>query len=51
MKLELFIGAITLFFALNTYYDGKLLNILKSYQKYYKISLFLFIGLCVYFYI
>ena len=48
MKLELFILGITLFVIANTYFDGKLINKLKSYQKYYKITLFAFIGLCVY---
>ena len=51
MKLELFIGVITLFLIANTYYDGKLVNKLKSYEKYYKIALFAFIGLCIYLYI
>ena len=48
MKLEIFILGITLFFIANTYLDGNLINKLKSYQKYYKIALFAFIGLCVY---
>lgn len=51
MKLELFIGSITLFLIANTYYDGKIISRLKSYQKHYKIALFAFIGFCVYIYI
>ena len=51
MKLELFIAGITLFFILNIYYDGKILGVLKSYQKYYKMAFFVFVGLCVYLYI
>ncbi len=51
MKLEIFIIGITIFLIANTYYDGKLINKLKSYQKYYKIILFAFIGLCVYLYL
>jgi hypothetical protein len=51
MKLELLILGITGFVIANTYFDGKLINKLKSYQKYYKIALFAFIGLCVYLFI
>ena len=51
MKLELFILIITIIVIANTYYDGRLFNKLKSYQKYYKIILFAFIGLCVYLYL
>ena len=48
MKLELLIILITLFFALDTYYNGKYLNILKSFKKYYKIAFILFTGLSIY---
>ena len=51
MKLEILILGITIFFVANTYYDGKLINKLKSYQKYYKIIMFSFIGLCIYLYL
>jgi 5-methylcytosine-specific restriction endonuclease McrA len=47
MKIELLIIGITIFVLLNTYFDGKLVNKLKSYTKYYKMALFAFIGLCV----
>ena len=48
MKLELIILIITIFVLANTYYEGTLFNKLKHYQKYYKMTLFAFIGLCVY---
>ena len=51
MKLELIIFLITIFVLANTYFEGKLLNKLKQYQKYYKMALFAFIGLCVYLFI
>ena len=51
MKLELFIGAIVLLCGANIYYDGKIMNFLKSYQKHYKIAIIGFVGLCVYLYI
>ena len=35
--MKLLIIIITLFFIVNTYYDGKYLDILKSWTKYYKI--------------
>ena len=51
MKLELFIAAIVLLCGANIYYEGKIMNFLKSYQKYYKIAFIAFVGICVYFYI
>ena len=48
MKFELLIIVITIFLALNTYYDGKYVNILKSFKKYYKIVFILFAGLSTY---
>ena len=51
MKLELFIGICVLGFMANIYYEGKLLAQLKSYQKYYKMAIIAFVGLCVYLYI
>ena len=48
MKFEILIIIITLFLVLNTYYDGKYLNILKSFKKYYKIIFILFTGLSTY---
>jgi 5-methylcytosine-specific restriction endonuclease McrA len=49
MKLELIILVVTGFFIANTHSDGKYLEKLKSYKKYYKMALYGFIGLCVYF--
>jgi 5-methylcytosine-specific restriction enzyme A len=54
MKLELLIGGITLFIIANIYYDGKLINIIKSYNKFdkfYQMGLMAFFGLCFYLYI
>tara|TARA_B100000902_G_scaffold395134_1_gene453032 strand:+ start:6403 stop:7002 length:600 start_codon:yes stop_codon:yes gene_type:complete len=51
MKLELFIGAIVLICGANIYFEGKIMNFLKSYQKHYKIAIIAFVGLCVYLYI
>lgn len=48
MKLELLIIGVTLFFIVNTYLDGKLIQYMKNWKKYYQIALFAFIGLCVY---
>ena len=48
MKLELLIIGVTLFFIVNTYLDGKLLQYMKQWKKYYQIALFAFVGLCVY---
>ena len=39
MKLELFIGAIVLLCGANIYFEGKIMNFLKSYQKHYKIAI------------
>lgn len=51
MKLELFIGIIALMFIANIYYEGQILNKLKSFSKYYKMGIVAFVGLCVYLYI
>jgi 5-methylcytosine-specific restriction endonuclease McrA len=51
MKLELLILFITALVLFNTYFEGKLINKLKQYEKYYKMAFFAFIGLCVYLYI
>jgi len=48
MKLELFILAVTIFFVANAYYDGKLLDIIKKWKKFYQIAFFAFAGLCIY---
>ena len=51
MKFELLILTITGFVLLNTYFDGKLISKLKHYEKYYKMALIAFIGLCIYLFI
>jgi hypothetical protein len=51
MKLELIIFLITIFVLANTYFEGKLINKLKQYQKYYKMAFFAVIGLCIYLFI
>ena len=51
MKLEVFIGIMVLGFIANIYYDGKIVSLIKSYHKYYKMAFIAFVGLCVYFYI
>ena len=51
MKLELLILCITIFVLANTYFEGKLINKLKNYEKYYKMALFAFIGLSIYLFI
>jgi 5-methylcytosine-specific restriction endonuclease McrA len=51
MKLELFIVLIVSIFTANIYYDGKILSMIKSYSKYYKMGVIAFVGLCVYIYI
>lgn len=37
MKFELLIFGITAFFIVNTYYDGKYIQILKTWKKYYQM--------------
>ena len=48
MKLELLIIGVTIFFMANTYLDGKLFQYMKRWKKYYQITFFAFVGLCVY---
>ena len=48
MKLELFIFGITIFFIVNTYYDGKYLKILLTWKKYYTMLMYAFIGFSIY---
>ena len=45
MKFELVIIAITLFFIVNTYSDGKYVKIVKSWKKYYQMMGIGFVGL------
>ena len=48
MKVELFIFSLTAFFVANTYYDGKYIQIIKTWKKYYQMSLIGFVGLSAY---
>jgi len=48
MKIELIIFAITAFFIINTYYDGKYVQIMKSWKKYYQMIMIGFLGLSGY---
>lgn len=48
MRLEILIFGITVFLALNHYYDGKYMNILYSWKKYYQVAGILIGGLALY---
>lgn len=48
MKIELIVIAITIFFIVNTYTDGKYVKIVKSWQKYYQMAGIGFVGLSAY---
>ena len=48
MKFELLIFGITTFFIINTYYDGKYVQILKTWKKYYQMFAIGFVGLSLY---
>ena len=48
MKLELFIIAVTAFFAYNTYYDGKYTKMIMKNKKYFQIAFFVFLGIVFY---
>ena len=48
MKIELIIFAVTAFFIVNTYYDGKYVQIMKSWKKYYQMIMIGFVGLSGY---
>ena len=51
MKIELLIISITIFFIANTYYDGKYVQILKSWKKYYQMAGIAFAGISAYAYL
>jgi hypothetical protein len=44
MRLELFILGATLFFMYNTYHEGKYINMLFGYKKYYAMALYFLLG-------
>lgn len=48
MKVELLIFGLTAFFVVNTYYDGKYVQIVKSWKKYYQMTAIGFAGLSAY---
>ena len=50
MKIELLIVTITIFFIVNTYYDGKYVQMLKSWKKYYQMAGIAFAGISAYAY-
>ena len=51
MKFELTIFLITAFFIANVYYDGKYVQLLKSWKKYYQMISIAFVGLSAYLFI
>lgn len=51
MKSEILIFGITLFFIANIYHDGKYLELLKSWKKYYQMAFMGFLGLSAYLFI
>ena len=48
MRFELLIFGLTAFFIANTYYDGKYIQIIKSWKKYYQMAGIGFAGLTAY---
>jgi rubredoxin len=51
MKFEILVFGITAFFVANTYYDGRYIEMLKSWKKYYKMAGIAFAGLSAYLFI
>ena len=51
MKLEILILGITSFLIMNIYHDGKYIRIMKTWQKYYQMAFFGFVGLSLYIFI
>jgi hypothetical protein len=51
MKFEILIFGLTAFFIINTYYDGKYVQVIKSWKKYYQMSMIGFVGLSAYLFI
>lgn len=48
MKIELLVFGLTAFFIANTYYDGKYIQLMKSWKKYYQMISIGFVGLSAY---
>ena len=51
MKFELIVFGVTAFFIINTYYDGKYVQLMKSWKKYYQMIMIGFVGLSAYIFI
>ena len=51
MKFELVVFGLTAFFIVNTYYDGKYIQIMKGWKKYYQMISIGFVGLSAYLFI
>ena len=51
MKFELLVFGATAFFIANTYYDGRYVQIMKSWKKYYQMISIGFVGLSAYLFI
>ena len=51
MKIGLIIFIVVVLIVLNIYYDGKLLNKILMYKKYYKMAVIIVIGLGIYLFI
>ena len=51
MKFGLLIFGLTAFFVTNVYYDGKYVQLMKSWKKYYQMAGIAFIGLSAYLFI
>jgi hypothetical protein len=51
MKFELLIFGLTAFFIANTYHDGKYVQLMKSWKKYYQMLTIGFVGLSAYLFI
>jgi hypothetical protein len=51
MNARFIIFVVTTFLVINTYYDGKYIELIKSWKKYYIMGGYIFIGLSVMYYI
>ena len=51
MKFELLILVATGFFILNIYHDGKYINLIKTWKKYYQMGFYAFLGLSLYIFV
>jgi hypothetical protein len=51
MRIEIWILLVFGFLAVNAYYEGYYLDKLKSYKKFYKVSIYAFLGIILYLFI